>query len=54
VRTNVVTHVIDPWPRASANRTLRLSADRMIEANDRKAGANSQSTPTAAPGVSTK
>ncbi|MFN3889776.1 MAG: hypothetical protein ACK4MV_05200 [Beijerinckiaceae bacterium] len=31
VRQNVATHVIDPWPRQSHNRTITLSGERAIE-----------------------
>ena len=31
VRQNVVTHVIDPWPRQSRNRNITLSGERAVE-----------------------
>jgi hypothetical protein len=35
VAANKVTHMIDPWPRHSANRNLAFNGERMQAANER-------------------
>lgn len=35
VRANIATHVIDPWPRNSQDRTLVLGAERLVEVYER-------------------
>lgn len=54
VRSNIVTHVIDPWPRPSANARLTLGAQRMIDAKERKADAPSQSMSPSVTGAGSK
>jgi hypothetical protein len=35
VATNVVTHMVDPWPRASANRNIAFNGARIESAFER-------------------
>ena len=35
VATNVVTHMVDPWPRASANRNIAFNGTRIESAFER-------------------
>ena len=35
VATNKVTHIIDPWPRAAANRNIESNGERMQRAVER-------------------
>ncbi|HEY6024466.1 MAG TPA: hypothetical protein VIV34_09855 [Pseudolabrys sp.] len=35
VATNVVTHTVDPWPRASANRNIAFNGQKMETAVER-------------------
>ena len=35
VATNRVTHTIDPWPRASANRTIAYNGEKAATASER-------------------
>ena len=35
VATNVVTQMVDPWPRASANRNIAFNGERMESAVER-------------------
>ena len=35
VETNKATHIIDPWPKAAANRNIEYDGQRMQRANER-------------------
>ena len=35
VATNKVTHMVDPWPRASANRNIAFDGNKMASAYER-------------------
>ena len=35
VETNKATHIIDPWPKAAANRNIDYDGQRMQRANER-------------------
>jgi hypothetical protein len=45
VATNKVTHIIDPWPRAAANRNIEANGQRMQSAMERYR--TNQTTPLA-------